>query len=91
MKRKLVIIHWLDASGTGGWRPISAVDNEPCPIVTVGMVLLKDEKAITVAQSVDDKNDMADHTVTIPLEYIVRTKQLGWVLDSKVKNPLGDL
>ena len=74
---KVVLVEWVDSSGTGGWQPLTqVVKMEPDRCISVGFVVNETDKYVTLIQSFtnrkDSTTDEADHALTIPKRAITR-------------------
>lgn len=61
----VVVVHWADACGKGGWMRLETVDGTLTEILTVGVVLINTKLALTVGQSLDE-GEAVDNWITVP-------------------------
>ena len=74
-KRKLIVVHWLDAWSTSGYY-IDGSEHTPLEVQDIGFLMDENEHSIVLAQSVDE-NDSARHIVVIPWEMIQKVEELA--------------
>lgn len=64
---ELVRFVWFDSCGTGGWTLLKDIDGEYMYITSVGGVIRNNNKAITIAQSVNvTSGESVDNYITVP-------------------------
>ena len=75
---KLVKIEWLDANAADGWVSRARARTHPlAKCSTVGYVIKRNYRQITVAQSIStDKGDTCDAIISIPTSCIQSIKEL---------------
>lgn len=73
---KVVEVHWNDACSKQGWRDISDyVSHGTIPIVSVGYLLKKTSKVITLVMNQADNHDV-DLAMAIPVPWITKYRVL---------------
>ena len=76
VKFSIIEIKWRDACSHYGWRSIdNHRANKLSVCQTVGYLLKKDSKSITLAQSIDDSGSTTE-SIVIPKAGIVKMKTL---------------
>lgn len=73
---KLALIEWDDAYSYGGWHEPSPERDRVARCVTIGLVLLDNDKQVTVAQNVSLTSGNVGDTLTIPRACIKRIRHL---------------
>jgi hypothetical protein len=64
-----VLVRWQDALTTAaGWKPIDDIATEPADVVTVGVLIEQNDKAIVVALTVSD--DEVNSAIAIPVGWV---------------------
>jgi len=62
-----VLVEWTDSGSAHQWDSIKAhSDHEPCYCMSVGFLLVETDKAVVLVQSIDDGNQNAAGSMTIP-------------------------
>lgn len=77
MKRKVVVVKWNDAASTSSWTEEHYILVAPglLYITTVGMLVRKTKKVITVALNYDEQGKLAD-CISIPANTVTSFKVL---------------
>ena len=77
MRRKLVIVEWVDSHSIDGWRTIE--DMKPdgiCRCQTVGWLMRKDKELVSVVQSLAFDGRDSNATTNIPTGSVKRIREL---------------
>jgi hypothetical protein len=72
---RLVEIHWVDAASDSGWQGQKAPGDETVDCRTVGYLLKRDSRVITVAQNVSHHGSTGEW-MTIPVSCVRRVRRL---------------
>lgn len=80
---QLVLVEWLDAAAQAGWTAVADVKNKPETVMTVGFLVLHDDKAITVCGDRGKhhkrrlkKGGEINRTLTIPAGMVVAVTEI---------------
>lgn len=76
MKHKIQAIYWADAHSSTWRRPDEKVKDEGMPVVSIGMVIADNNKAVTLAGGYWSNGDYGD-TITIPKGMILRRRNIA--------------
>jgi hypothetical protein len=68
-KRKVVYVHWVDACSQDSWQSISSVTPLVLESHTIGYLVAENKEAISVANTVNDSNDVCC-IIHIPKKWI---------------------
>ena len=72
----VVEVKWRDACSRGGWRDVSHTHHDrPLCVTSVGYLLHKDKRRVTLALSLAANDDVGD-TLTVPRSWILRVRTL---------------
>ena len=72
-KGRLICIDWYDATAFNGWWDLEDLDKEAMLVVnSIGIEVLRDDKAVLIAQSVDTKNDQYRNLQMISISCIIK-------------------
>lgn len=75
---KISVVTWHDAHADQTWACLDSFDDEPCVVVTVGMVVPNAKKDhITIVQSVNDHS--VDNVIHIPKGMVVSVAKVAGV------------
>ena len=74
--KDLVEVEYLDSSTSGGWQQKKDINHEPAFCRTVGYLIKKTRRSLTLAQSIGDTNDV-DAIWRIPRGAILRQRHLA--------------
>jgi hypothetical protein len=66
MKYDCARVDWVDSNGFGTWHVRDEEKNIPSACVSVGMIEMESEEAITLRLSIDTLLNRVDNTITIP-------------------------
>ena len=73
---KLVYVEWEDASGLSHWRDdTTAKDALPIPVRSIGWLMAKNKKCITIAASLNNQGEHSDRN-TIPKGCIIKIMEV---------------
>jgi hypothetical protein len=74
----LVYVEWVDSSGHDGWAPRNDLADHARPSTcrTVGLVVLENDQALTIAQTLDDTHGNFNAAMTIPKFAIITREAL---------------
>lgn len=81
--RSIAVVIWADAhQATDSWTHISDLDNETERVIhTVGFLLPVDDGGktnhVTIAQSLDEQEDMVDNVLHIPVAMVKSLKAVA--------------
>lgn len=77
-KGKLVFVEWIDASGNGAqrWMTASEAVSKPSTVKTVGWVIGLTKKAVTITNNRDVTHANVHGDITIPLVSIRKKRRL---------------
>lgn len=73
-KRPLVLVDWLDSHIRAGWRD-DHDEGQPAVCRSVGWLVAKDRRRITLVQSLANNGEAAD-SITIPRAAVTRMRTL---------------
>ena len=77
MKRKMVLVTWVDSINGSGWCSVKTYKRQKASACyTAGFMLKRSKKAITVIQSLDPDNDNGCAAITIPTGCILKVEEL---------------
>lgn len=82
VKRDVVLVYWDDAATRTGWHPRNAAEDDAAagfPCISVGFLVKRTAKAITIVQSEASENGKCGEAITIPMGCVRRTKRLARV------------
>ena len=77
-KHPVVEIHWMDAASTGGWhgKAMPKDGKESVACVTVGMLLSRTKREVTVATNSCPEHETTGEWMTVPAACVVRIRRL---------------
>ena len=75
---QIVVVHWKDATTVGGWNTRSAyLDHRPSSIVTVGFLLKKTKREITVVTTQDTSSGDYNQAISIPRSWVTSIRRVA--------------
>ena len=76
----LVLVEWVDATGDSSWRPFhEAIQDQPVAIVSVGFVLVQDDKRLLLTSTTHLDMCLVNDTLLIPVPWVLKITPLGIV------------
>lgn len=74
-KLPLVEVSWVDSASTNGWRGKQEPDDVPCKCRTVGYLLKRTKRTLTVAQNLSEFGSTGEW-MQIPAAVVKRVRRL---------------
>lgn len=71
----VVMIKWVDTTSYGGWRDRETTDFSLTGCISVGILIARDAKTITIARSISMDDDV-NAVEVIPISTVVSIKRL---------------
>lgn len=66
----------MDSGATNGWQGNRTPDNDPCLCQSVGFLIGRGKKGLTLARDADVGNEATGGWMTIPLSCVVKVRRL---------------
>ena len=68
-------VWWVDANGSSKWKYTSS---KIAHCYTVGILIRKTKKSITIGQSIYKKGEMFTGEIVIPIGCVIKTELIKW-------------